>query len=373
MATFRYSQLRTYAQCPRKYRSQYVEGRPVPSSPALEFGSCFHKALETYHRHLIARHKANDSVGVDEAAFREALGAAFATDLSLGTEALRVGDRMIESYEVSPETIIGVEEQLEVKLDNGHTIVGHADLVRQVKSDDGDRLVLTDFKTDRALRSEAGLEADLQLRTYAWLGKQTYPQMVKVVAHMYFIRWAAPRSVEFYGDETFDRIGEQLKVLVDSIVADETYRPTPGDVCQYCAYSMNCKVPHDVGIHQARTDKQARKMADSLLVMEQQRKVMMAALKAFVAQNGPLVVNERVFEFRPPSPKIEPFTLTQILDEHDVSVPLEDLVNVDGRKVRKHVRDRQVLEAIAEASEAKGSSRFGHFKAQAEEEASNED
>ena len=45
-----YSSISTWLMCPRSWKYRYLDRVPVPTSPALMFGSAFHNTVEEYLR-----------------------------------------------------------------------------------------------------------------------------------------------------------------------------------------------------------------------------------------------------------------------------------------------------------------------------------
>ncbi len=152
-----WSAVSTYQTCSLRYMFRYVEGLPEETVPAtLVFGGAVHALLEHHFRELL---HGNPPPSPDElfAAYKAAWHEHDEKTVQFGKTDDReslddLARRMIAAFQASPlatpaGTIVGIEEEL-----TGELIPGVPDLLARIDLlvDDGDGLVLTDFKTARS-------------------------------------------------------------------------------------------------------------------------------------------------------------------------------------------------------------------------------
>lgn len=126
------SGINLYQKCPQKWYNRYVLLRePPPTSPAMRAGTIFHQGMQIY---LESR---RDGVDHPEAltrslAFLDEKITENASDPKLSRELVGVRDNFAfypGPIFYDPDMIIMVEEELELPLGDGHTLVGRPDAV----------------------------------------------------------------------------------------------------------------------------------------------------------------------------------------------------------------------------------------------------
>ena len=173
-----YSEVRTFQQCPLKWRFQYVDhAKPEHISAALVLGSGVHAGVELHFESLLA---ATEPPTIDQmmASFQECWEKE-AADLPVkypkGQDAestAATARRMFEEFIVSPlatptGVIIGIEESFKVKLaDDLPHLAGRVDMITH--EPESNTLIITDFKTARSVWSQGHAEEQAeQLILYA--------------------------------------------------------------------------------------------------------------------------------------------------------------------------------------------------------------
>jgi DNA helicase-2/ATP-dependent DNA helicase PcrA len=164
-----YSQVDTYATCPRRYQLRYEIGVPEPAHHALAYGSALHQAVAAFG---ISRIKGRP---LDEAGILAALDAHWSGEgfLSLAHEAARYAaarDAVVRFRSVELASGIAppsaVEERFSFQLD-GDRVIGRFDRVDET----AEGTVITDYKSGGDVRDTARARQkardSLQLATYA--------------------------------------------------------------------------------------------------------------------------------------------------------------------------------------------------------------
>ena len=159
-----YSEIRTFQQCPLRWRYQYVDhAKPEHISAALIMGSGVHAGVELHFENLLA---ATEPPTIDQmmTTFQECWDKETA-DLPVkypkGQDAestAATARRMFEEFITSPMAtptgvIIGIEESFKVKLaDELPHLAGRVDMITH--EPESNTLTITDFKTARSVWSQ---------------------------------------------------------------------------------------------------------------------------------------------------------------------------------------------------------------------------
>jgi CRISPR/Cas system-associated exonuclease Cas4 (RecB family) len=358
-----YSALSLYESCPRRYLLERVEQRAAPESPALLLGSAVHAAIAAYLKHLRDEGLATDITWAAQAmkAAEEALagnGRILGGDLR--EEAEEIFRTFVGSHAFDPADIAEVELSEKVDLPDGVQFFGVIDLL-EVR--DG-LAVVTDWKTDWAVRGQAEVERDFQLRAYAWMVSKLYGYE-EVVCRLDFVRHPGAVREALFGPEDMARTEERILRTVESLQTDKEWRPSPGSHCSWCPWSEDCPAVSDLPVS-ITTSEDAKRIAGEILVLEKQLKDRKEALKAWTAVEGTVTVGGQEFgHHESRSLRVTDIPAFIALLEEAGKDPY-GLLSVDGRKLSPYLRDSYIRERLEEISEEVVSTRFGARKAKEE-------
>ena len=164
---FSFSDLKYFFECPYQFKLRVLCGFNAPIAPALGYGKSLHDALAEVHERAIA----GDIVDKDEAPalVDTHMNTPFAS--SRLSEDLRAGaERVLRNYLHDNASLLDKiefsEQQVEIHLGEGISVVGRIDLVRRM---DTDQTTIVDLKSSS--RTQAEDVTEIQLHTYA-LGYQ---------------------------------------------------------------------------------------------------------------------------------------------------------------------------------------------------------
>jgi len=178
-----WSSLSTFQACPLKWSYRYLLNIPESTvSSAFVFGGAFHRAVEYHYRELLAGNSAPSTDRLlDE--YRAAWLDRDPSTIQFGksedqSSLAALAERMIKAFQQSPVAnpagrILGVEETL-----RGQVSAECPDLLARIDLlvDEGDALVVTDFKTSRSRWTTQQAEASgEQLLLYSELAKHLLP------------------------------------------------------------------------------------------------------------------------------------------------------------------------------------------------------
>lgn len=350
-----HSSLSLYDRCPRWYKIERVEKRKAPPGASLKKGSAVHAGAAAYIRHLQA-----EGLQTDITWQGKALDAAREKMKSEGirlaqeewNEVKEVLDTFISSHVFEPSQIAEVEKMERIPLDGGIQFWGVIDLL-EVR--DG-LAAVTDFKTDFRVRSQAEVERDPQLARYAWMVARLYGYE-EVACRLDFVRYGAVREVTF-GPAEISKVEPGILEAVEAIEADEEWNPTPGSHCSWCPWAEECTALSDLPVQPPRTDEEAERLGGEILVLEKRLKDRKAALSEWTAKNGSVVVGGQEFgHFESRSLKPDPAAFIELLGNDTYQY-----VSIDGRKLGKLLKDKDLGPHIEAISKESVSTSFKHKK-----------
>ena len=158
-----FSSINAYRSCPLQFKFRYVDGLPEETvSASLVFGSAIHSCLQFHYEELLAGNPAPD---VDMLLYvyqdhwrRETVSRTVRFGRGEDVNTLgHLSERVLVAFQRNAMarptgTILGIEEELRGELVPGCPyVLARIDLL----IDEGEHLVLTDFKTSRSAWGEA--------------------------------------------------------------------------------------------------------------------------------------------------------------------------------------------------------------------------
>ncbi|HOV79546.1 MAG TPA: PD-(D/E)XK nuclease family protein [Bacillota bacterium] len=271
---------------------KYVKKIPEAASDALAFGGLIHKIIAAYNQHCL-NHGLETDITAMAGIARQCF---YAEPCGLSSdrfpEVLALAEQIAASHTVNPLTVVGIEEWVQAWLaDRKYLFRGIID-----RLDIQDNLaIITDYKTDWQLRTQADVEADFQLAVYAWLVAREYPQVDTFTVRLDFVRHGVVRETTLDAGRVAQAEGQILGLIgqVEQALAKGKFPPRPGHFCAWCGYSSQCpaakSIPADV--RPIMTADDARAVAEELAILERQIAVRKEALKNWCNQAGPVEVN----------------------------------------------------------------------------------
>jgi putative RecB family exonuclease len=246
-----FSALSTFQTCPLRYQFRYVLGMPEETvATSLVLGSAIHAAMEHHFREMLAGKRPPDldtllQVFQDSWRARGGQRVIFGTGEDIDTIG-RLADRMLRAFQASalsrPQgTIIGVEEEL-----RGPLLPGLPDLLARIDLivDQGDALLVTDFKTSRSAWSMEHVEAAAaQLLLYHELARNLADGRPVRLAFAVLTKTKFPDCVRYPVAVSPQRL-ERTKRVVERIwraIEAENFFPRPSPLhCPTCPFRAPC-------------------------------------------------------------------------------------------------------------------------------------
>jgi len=257
--------MRTYSECPQRWKFLYVDKLPEAPRGYFSFGRTIHAVLEAMVRPFVVPQarktpsgrqrvledfpgvgvKAGPSTGpareVDIGAARALLDQLWSSEgytsaeeearyRQLGAEILA---RFWASVRADPPTPVAVEEHLEATWD-GVPVHGYIDRVDRTPRGG---LEVVDYKTSRELTTADARDSD-QLGLYQVLVRENFSDTVEGLT-LYHLRSLTPLRSAPRAPAALDALYGRVTTVRDGI-RSEQYPPTPGRQCPRCDFRGIC-------------------------------------------------------------------------------------------------------------------------------------
>jgi ATP-dependent helicase/DNAse subunit B len=224
-----YTRLKTFMDCRRKYKIQYLEGIKTEKTPQLVLGSAAHHALEKYVAQGCSTVEELTGLFMERVDRDPILDAADIDYQALGIKMLN--DWWEDNREITVEKTYEVEKYFEIKLPNC-LLRGYIDRM-EVK---GDLVEVTDYKTGKSEMKGDKLKKDLQLPIYAMAAREWYPDKQIVCGH-YYLRTSHLHTVTFE-DKELEKYAKRVDQWAVKIINEKRFEPTWSTfLCRFCQLS----------------------------------------------------------------------------------------------------------------------------------------
>jgi putative RecB family exonuclease len=257
-----YSSVRTYLECPLRWKFLYIDKIPEAPRGYFSFGRTIHSVLEEMLRPLVEPSARTTAVGVSQRTldeWRGGLGAPPPGRLWSPEEMLetyrklwvpdgylspedesrykRLGEEMLLGFHatlgVHPPRPVAIEAHLEARWD-GIPVHGYIDRIDRTTNGG---LEVLDYKTSRELSREDAVESD-QLALYQVLVEKNFSDPVERLT-LYHLRSLTPLRTPARPKAALDSLHERVGIVSDGI-RSAAYEPTPGRQCGRCEFRGRC-------------------------------------------------------------------------------------------------------------------------------------
>ena len=256
-----YSSVRTYLECPLRWKFLYIDQIPETPRGYFSFGRTVHTVLEEMLRPLVTPSTRLTPSGASQRTLDDWPGsrAGPAGRLPTTTEMLQLyqaswirdgyvstdeeeryrllGEEILRAYHAdltrAPPTPVAVEPHLEAVWD-GVAIHGYIDRIDRRPSG---ALEILDYKTSRELSREDA-EASDQLSMYQVLVEKNFAEPVEQLTLLH-LRSRTPHSVPRRDPTSLEETRERVVEAGDGIKS-QSYEPSPGRHCSRCEFKSRC-------------------------------------------------------------------------------------------------------------------------------------
>jgi len=262
-AVFSFSRVKTFAQCPLRYRYRYVEGlEEAFTSVEAALGKAVHAALEWLYAGRGAGREPGpgEAVAAFDRAWEEATGPRVAVVRAGETAAAYAarGREMVARFAAGVfardrSRTVALERRVSVRLAEDVVFTGIADRIGRTQ---GGRLFVVDYKTAASGGAWPEHENGLQARLYAAALLAGHPEEDGVLAGFHYLasgetRWErVPRAAA-------PGVWARFLELAREALAATEFPARPGVLCAWCGFNHRCpaaRVPEELagGLELAR-------------------------------------------------------------------------------------------------------------------------
>jgi CRISPR/Cas system-associated exonuclease Cas4 (RecB family) len=233
------SKVKTFKDCPAKFRYNYIEKLPRKTWDFHVFGQFAHSSLEFFHDFI----KDGDIRPSNEIMTESFKLAAKEHDNATTAQKKEIWSMMNaylnkmaqeQSDDVWPE-ITEVEDNFYIDIDGKVLLNGFIDRV-QVDSDGV--LHVADYKTTK---NKSYLKNDfLQLQTYAYVKCLQDPSLERVRVSYILLRHDFEAITKEYTRKQVMKIEDKFLKFAEDIGKEKLWRPSTSKLCRFCDFLENC-------------------------------------------------------------------------------------------------------------------------------------
>lgn len=233
------SKVKTFKDCPAKFRYSYIEKLPRKTWDFHVFGQFAHSVLEHFHKFI-----KNGDLRASNEIMTESFKLAAAEHLSATTAQKQELWVMMKGYldkvsqdkinNTAPE-VIAVEDNFYIDIDGKVLLNGFID---RVQVDCDGLLHVADYKTTK---NKKYLKDDfLQLLTYAYVKCLEDPTLERVRTSYILLRHNFESITKEFTRKEIMKIEEQFLKFAADISTEKLWRPNTSNLCRFCDYLDNC-------------------------------------------------------------------------------------------------------------------------------------
>jgi putative RecB family exonuclease len=136
-------------------------------------------------------------------------------------------------------TLLGIEQEFRITVD-GFEVRGFIDRADRI---DADTVLITDYKSNRAIFTREEVNQDLQLSVYAMAARVLWPWAKKVRLAFYLLRHGFQMETE-RSDEDLAAVRKYVVTLGRASEQATEYPARLNENCNWCDHRMQCPVYH---------------------------------------------------------------------------------------------------------------------------------
>ncbi|HKU49919.1 MAG TPA: ATP-dependent DNA helicase [Nitrososphaera sp.] len=230
------SAIKTYIDCPLKFKFSYILGVPQPAMPYFDLGTSVHAVAE--HMTKMQLEGTAPSAELASELLKMEWNANSFQSETQETQAKEKAKAMLRTYlqwlSANPNSPVAAEAEFTIQI-AGVPFHGFIDRVEQ--RPDGE-LEVVDFKTGAVYENAKSIREDPQMNIYA-LGVQKLFGKLPRKASLFYIQHDKTVPYDVVSSQV-DKVREEIEVVVNAILK-EKFGATPSfDACRKCAYWSIC-------------------------------------------------------------------------------------------------------------------------------------
>lgn len=235
------SKIKTFKDCPCKFKFSYIEKLPKKDWEHLKFGNFLHEVLENFHNYLLDKPNIQFHI-----LMKEAYVAALPNwEQFLSPEVKKEAFDILCGYlkilaeqvrqKILPE-FLKLEKTFYINIDDKILLHGFID---RIQRDIDGMLHVGDYKTTKKKKY---LENDpFQLQVYAYAMCLEDPSIQRIRTSYILLRHNFEMIVKEYTREEVMKIEPTFLKYAEDIEKEKLFRPQTSPLCKYCDYLENCQ------------------------------------------------------------------------------------------------------------------------------------
>jgi RecB family exonuclease len=245
-----YSGLEAFANCPAKYKYQYIDRIKVPKSKEAVFGTLIHECLRMFHDpNRLTPLMEDDLLKY----FTERWDGSIYPDSQAEAFAFHQGISMLKNYYLQNQAeefnIINLEMPFQVPLLESQILQADQQELHQVtgRIDRIDKLTdgsfeIIDYKTSKKMPSQASVDKNLQLSVYYLGAINQWPSLTQenrpVKLSLYYLKHGEKLST-IQTSQQIEENKEKVLSLINQIKQSD-FQPRVNPLCDWCPYQVQC-------------------------------------------------------------------------------------------------------------------------------------
>jgi DNA helicase-2/ATP-dependent DNA helicase PcrA len=240
---FSASALKTYQDCPLKYKFSYVLEVPTPSKAYFDLGNTVHSVVEVLTKRQIEEKGYLPSLQDALALLDKYWVSNSYQSLTQEQEDRKAAETMLQYFvkwcserKSLGCTPIAAEKEFEIEVANGRKLKGFIDRIDLTPYGDYE---VFDYKTGKSVLSGSSVRRDIQMNGYSLAVRTIYGKLPST-ANLLYLRKDRPVVYNVTADEV-GQAEQEITSLVNDILL-ERFSPTPGPfTCKFCDYTSICE------------------------------------------------------------------------------------------------------------------------------------
>jgi len=230
------SSLKTYTECPMKFKFEKILQVPTPPTTYFDIGTTIHSVIEHLTKMEMEKMPVTLDLGL-EILSKEWISTTFDSETQANQEknkAKKIIDAYFKWRNNNQNSVIGAEERFELDI-GGIQFTGFIDRIE--KRNDGEIEVI-DFKTGGVYETKNSIRENIQLNMYALAVEAKYGKLPKN-ASLYYLKH--DKQIQYEIDtEQISKMKTYFEETVKSIL-EEKFKATPShDSCRICPFQSIC-------------------------------------------------------------------------------------------------------------------------------------
>lgn len=247
-----YSQIEWFLRCPYVYKCIFIDKARIPKNENAAFGGILHEVMQNMYARVPFIPTLTESLQFYEKQWSARLLPSYFANMVQEQVYFKEGLRIIQNYYKQNNTeetsVMSVERFFEVPIEDKergkiHLLTGRIDRIDKAANN----LEIIDYKTGKALKTNAQVAQDLQLSLYHLAVQSLWPDLVmryhgNISVSLYFLRHGEKISVKKTEDElekTKRELIEYIRLIEDAI-ATNSFEPKHSSLCSMEPYSRFC-------------------------------------------------------------------------------------------------------------------------------------